>query len=69
MKDYAITKWAGELMCMNSAKMCGAETVRVRPVNCYGPGEHYTPYRGFIPNSSIMRFLISRMLFTRGISG
>jgi dTDP-glucose 4,6-dehydratase len=34
---------------MNSAKMYGTETVRVRPVNCYGPGEHYTPYRGFIP--------------------
>ena len=43
------TMWAGELMCMNSAKMFGTETVRVRPVNCYGPGEHYTPYRGFIP--------------------
>jgi dTDP-glucose 4,6-dehydratase len=49
MNDYAITKWAGELMCMNSAEMFGTETVRVRPVNCYGPGEHYTPYRGFIP--------------------
>jgi dTDP-glucose 4,6-dehydratase len=49
MNDYAITKWAGELMCMNSAKMFGTETVRVRPVNCYGRGEHYTPYRGFIP--------------------
>jgi len=49
MNDYAITKWAGELMCMNSSKMFGTETVRVRPVNCYGPGEHYTPYRGFIP--------------------
>ncbi len=49
MNDYAITKWAGELMCMNSAKMFGSETVRVRPVNCYGPREHYTPYRGFIP--------------------
>ena len=49
MNDYAITKWAGELMCMNSAKMFATETVRVRPVNCYGPGEHYTPYRGFIP--------------------
>jgi dTDP-glucose 4,6-dehydratase len=48
MNDYAITKWAGELMCMNSAKIFGTETVRVRPVNCYGPGEHYTPYRGFI---------------------
>jgi len=49
LNDYAISKWAGELMCMNSAKMFGTETVRVRPVNCYGPGEHYTPYRGFIP--------------------
>ncbi len=49
MNDYAITKWAGELMCQNSARMFGTEIVRVRPVNCYGPGEHYTPYRGFIP--------------------
>jgi dTDP-glucose 4,6-dehydratase len=49
MNDYAITKWAGELMCMNAAKMTRAEIVRVRPVNCYGPQEHYTPYRGFIP--------------------
>jgi len=49
MNDYAISKWAGELMCLNSAKMFGTETVRVRPVNCYGPYEHYTPYRGFIP--------------------
>ena len=49
MNDYAITKWAGELMCMNSAEMFKTETVRVRPVNCYGPHEHYNPYRGFIP--------------------
>jgi len=49
MNDYAITKWAGELICLNSAKMFGTETVRVRPVNCYGPYEEYNPYRGFIP--------------------
>ena len=49
MNDYAITKWDGELMCMNSATMFGTETVRVRPVNCYGPHEHYSPYKGFIP--------------------
>src|SRR5438445_7587079 len=49
LNDYAITKWAGELMCLNSAVQFGTETVRVRPVNCYGPGEHYSPYRGFIP--------------------
>ena len=49
MNDYAISKWAGELMCMNSATMFGTETVRVRPVNCYGPHEAYSPYKGFIP--------------------
>src|SRR2546428_7438212 len=49
LNDYAITKWAGELMCLNSAEQFDTETVRVRPVNCYGPGERYTPYRGFIP--------------------
>lgn len=49
MNDYAITKWAGELMCLNSARMFGTQTVRVRPVNCYGPHEEFTPYRGFIP--------------------
>lgn len=49
MNDYAISKWTGELMCMNSAAMFNTETVRVRPVNCYGPEEHFTPFRGFIP--------------------
>jgi dTDP-glucose 4,6-dehydratase len=49
MNDYAITKWAGELMCMNSAKMFNTKTVRVRPVNCYGPHEKYSQYKGFIP--------------------
>ncbi len=49
MNDYAISKWAGELMCLNSAKMFYTETVRIRPVNCYGPHEEYNPYRGFIP--------------------
>lgn len=49
MNDYAISKWVGELQCLNSAKMYGTETVRVRPVNCYGPYEEYTPYRGVIP--------------------
>jgi len=49
LNDYAMTKWAGELMCLNSADQFSTETVRIRPVNCYGPGEPYTPYRGFIP--------------------
>ncbi len=49
MNDYAMTKWIGELICNNSAKMFGTETVKVRPVNCYGPHEEYNPYRGFVP--------------------
>jgi len=49
MNDYAITKWVNELQIMNSASMFGTETVRVRLFNVYGPGEHYTPYRGWIP--------------------
>jgi len=49
MNDYAITKWVNELQIMNSAAMFETKTVRVRLFNVYGPGEHYTPYRGFIP--------------------
>jgi dTDP-glucose 4,6-dehydratase len=49
MNDYAISKWVGELQCINSATMFGTETVRVRPVGCYGPHEYYSPYRGVIP--------------------
>ena len=49
MNDYAITKWSGELMCLNSTAMFGTEIVRVRPLNCYSPHENFTPYRGFIP--------------------
>ena len=49
MNDYAMTKWVGEMQVLNSADMFGTETVRVRPVNAYGPHEHYTPYRGVIP--------------------
>jgi dTDP-glucose 4,6-dehydratase len=49
MNDYAMTKWVGEMQVLNSAEMFGTETVRVRPVNAYGPHEHYSPYRGVIP--------------------
>jgi dTDP-glucose 4,6-dehydratase len=49
MNDYAISKWVNELQIINSATMFGTETVRVRLFNLYGPGEHYTPYRGWIP--------------------
>jgi len=49
MNDYAISKWVNELQIINSAAMFKTETVRVRLFNVYGVGEHYTPYRGWIP--------------------
>lgn len=49
MNDYAISKWAGELQCINHTSMFGVEVVRVRPVGCYGPHEYYSRYRGVIP--------------------
>jgi dTDP-glucose 4,6-dehydratase len=49
MNDYAIAKWVNEMQILNSAAMFKTETVRVRLFNVYGPGEHYTPYRGFVP--------------------
>jgi dTDP-glucose 4,6-dehydratase len=50
MNDYAMSKWVNEMQILNSATMFGTETVRVRLFNVYGPGEHVTPYRGFVPN-------------------
>ncbi len=49
LNDYAMTKWVNEMQALNSAAMSGTETVRVRPVNSYGPHEYYSPYRGVIP--------------------
>ena len=63
MNDYAITKWAGELMCMNSAEIFNSEIVRVRPLNCYGPHGEYTPYRGFIPKFIYHCLRVNLILF------
>jgi dTDP-glucose 4,6-dehydratase len=49
MNDYAIAKWVNELQILNSAQMHDTESVRVRLFNVYGPGEHFTPYRGWVP--------------------
>lgn len=49
MNDYAISKWVNEMQILNSAAMFQTESVRVRLFNVYGIGEHYTPYRGWIP--------------------
>lgn len=52
LNDYAISKWVNEQQTMNAADEWGAEAVRVRLFNTYGPGEHYSEYR-----SAICRFI------------
>lgn len=49
LNDYAVTKWANEQQILNAAERFGLESVRIRPVNAYGPHEHYSPYRGVVP--------------------
>ena len=48
LNDYAISKWVNELQIMNSERMFGTNTVRVRLFNTYGPGEYYSPFRSAI---------------------
>ncbi len=64
MNDYAISKWVNEMQILNSAAMFGTETVRVRLFNVYGVGEHYTPYRGWIPKFIYKAMRMSLTLFT-----
>jgi len=46
--DYATTKWVNELQIMNFEKRFGAECVRLRFFNAYGPGEYYHRYRSVV---------------------
>lgn len=48
LNDYAISKWVGEQQVMNAIDRTGAQAVRVRLFNTYGPGERWTPYRSVI---------------------
>jgi dTDP-glucose 4,6-dehydratase len=49
MNDYAMSKRVNEMQVKNAMEKFDTEAVMVRPVNCYGPGEHYSKYRGVIP--------------------
>ena len=63
MNDYAISKWVNEMQILNSAAMFQTESVRVRLFNVYGVGEHYTPYRGWIPKFIYKALEMSHTLF------
>ena len=52
LNDYAMSKWVNEMQVMNAQDEWGAEAVRVRLFNTYGPGEYYSDYR-----SAICRFI------------
>jgi dTDP-glucose 4,6-dehydratase len=49
LNDYAMSKWVNEMQVLNAQDQFGLEAVRVRPLNAYGPYEHYSPYRGVVP--------------------
>ena len=57
LNDYAISKWVNELQAMNAADEWGAEIVRVRLFNTYGPGEYFSEYR-----SAICRFIYKAIM-------
>lgn len=48
LNDYAMSKWVNEMQALNAAEEWGAEIVRVRLFNTYGPGERYSEYRSAI---------------------
>ena len=48
LNDYAISKWVNELQALNATEEWGAEVVRVRLFNTYGPGEHFSEYRSAV---------------------
>ncbi len=48
LNDYAMTKWVGEEQILNSERMSGTESVRIRMFNLYGPGERFAPGRGVV---------------------
>jgi dTDP-glucose 4,6-dehydratase len=48
LNDYAISKWVNEMQVMNAHDEWGAEVVRVRLFNTYGPGEYFSEYRSAI---------------------
>lgn len=56
LNDYAMSKWVNEMQVMNATVEWGAEVVRVRLFNTYGPGEYFSEYR-----SAICRFIYKAM--------
>jgi dTDP-glucose 4,6-dehydratase len=56
LNDYAISKWVNEMQVLNAADEWGAQIVRVRLFNTYGPGEYFSEYR-----SAICKFIFKAM--------
>jgi dTDP-glucose 4,6-dehydratase len=57
LNDYAMSKWVNEMQARNAAEEWGAEVVRVRLFNTYGPGEYFSEYR-----SAICRFIYAALV-------
>lgn len=48
LNDYAISKYVNEQQIMNMEARSGAEVMRLRFFNAYGPGERFHPYRSVV---------------------
>lgn len=46
--DYAMTKWVNEQQIKNAGERYGTESVRLRPINVYGPPERYSELRSVV---------------------
>jgi dTDP-glucose 4,6-dehydratase len=57
LNDYAMSKWVNEMQVLNAQDEWGAEVVRVRLFNTYGPGEYFSEYR-----SAICKFIYKAMV-------
>lgn len=56
LNDYAMSKWVNEMQALNATDDWGAELVRVRLFNTYGPGEYFSEYR-----SAVCKFIFKAM--------
>jgi dTDP-glucose 4,6-dehydratase len=56
LNDYAMSKWVNEMQALNATDEWGAELVRVRLFNTYGPGEYFSEYR-----SAVCKFIFKAM--------
>ena len=67
MNDYAITKWAGELMCLNAENMYGSPIVRVRQIKLFTAPMSILRLIEALYQNYIMPLIKNHTLYLKGI--